>query len=109
MADDETRRPDPLDALAAGVAALAPRRRPRRGARDAAWAPLPPPSARRARRSASRIRTGPTPSSTFTVGLDEAGPEPRSSRAVAAPDHPLTAAARDRAETSPRHADRVSR
>ena len=74
-----------------------PRRRPRRGARVARGRALRQPSARRARRSASRTRTGPMPSSPSRSGSTRP-PRPTLVAAVASPDHPLTAAARDRAE-----------
>jgi diguanylate cyclase (GGDEF)-like protein len=98
VADDETRRPDPLTALATGAEALA------RGEDldeslealvGAAAAAVGADSAAISLQDPDR----PDAELTFTVGLDDAG-QAALAAAVAAADHPLTVAARDRAEAS---------
>jgi diguanylate cyclase (GGDEF)-like protein len=98
VADDETRRPDPLTALAAGAEALA------RGADlDEALGVLVGAAAAAVGATSAAISLQdpdrPTAELAFTVGLDEAG-QAALAQAVASDDHPLTAAARDRAEAS---------
>jgi diguanylate cyclase (GGDEF)-like protein len=96
VADDDTRRPDPLTALAAGAGALA-----RADDLDAALESLVGAAAAAVGADSAAISLQdpdrPEPELTFTVGLDETG-QAALAEAVAAPDHPLTAAARDRAE-----------
>ncbi len=96
MADDVTRRPDPLAALAAGAEALA------RGADlDEALETLVGAAAAAVGATSAAISLQdpdrPDAELAFTVGLDEAA-QADLVAAVASPDHPLTAAARDRAE-----------
>lgn len=98
MADDETRRPDRLTALASGVSALA------RGADlDEALEALVGAAAAAVGAASAAISLQdpdrPAAELTFTVGLDDAG-QASLADAVASPDHPLTAAARDRAEVT---------
>ena len=96
MADDVTPRPDPLAALAAGAEALA------RGADlDEALETLVGAAAAAVGATSAAISLQdpdrPDAELAFTVGLDEAA-QADLVAAVASPDHPLTAAARDRAE-----------
>ena len=97
MADADTQRPAPLNALITGAAALA------RGADlDAALGELVGTAA--AAVGAANVAISlqdpdrPTPELTFTVGLDDAM-QAALAAAVAAPEHPLTAAALERRET----------
>jgi diguanylate cyclase (GGDEF)-like protein len=96
VADDVTRRPDPLTALATGADALA-----RADDLDAALESLVGAAAAAVGADSAAISLQDPDRMdaelTFTVGLDEAG-QRALAEAVAAPDHPLTAAARDRAE-----------
>ena len=95
MADDVTRRPDPLAALAAGAEALA------RGADlDEALETLVGAAAAAVGATSAAISLQdpdrPDAELAFTVGLDEAA-QADLVAAVASPDHPLTAAAHSRA------------
>jgi diguanylate cyclase (GGDEF)-like protein len=98
VADDVTRRPDPLTALAAGAEALA-----RGDDLDHALEALVGAAAATVGAESAAISLQdpdrPDAELAFTVGLDEAGQE-ELARAASAADHPLTAAARDRAEVS---------
>jgi diguanylate cyclase (GGDEF)-like protein len=96
VADDPTRRPDPLTALTAAAAVLA------RGADlDAALEALVGGAAAAVGADSAAISLQdpdrPDAELAFTFGLDEAG-QAALAEAVRAPDHPLTAAARDRTE-----------
>jgi diguanylate cyclase (GGDEF)-like protein len=96
VADDETRRPDPLAALASGAEALA-----RAADLDEALEALVGAAAAAVGATSAAISLKdpdrPDADLTFTVGLDEDG-QAALADAAASPDHPLTAAARDRAE-----------
>jgi diguanylate cyclase (GGDEF)-like protein len=96
VADDVTRRPDPLTALAAGAEALA-----RSDDLDQALEALVGAAAAAVGASSAAISLqdpdGPDAELAFTVGLDDAGQD-ELKRAVASADHPLTAAARDQSE-----------
>jgi diguanylate cyclase (GGDEF)-like protein len=98
VAEPETQRPDPLTALVIGAAALA------RGSDlddalgtlvGAVVAAVGAESAAISLQDPDR----PEPELTFTIGFDEAG-QADLAAAVAAVDHPLTVAARDRQEVS---------
>jgi diguanylate cyclase (GGDEF)-like protein len=98
VAESVTRRPDPLSALAAGAEALA------RGADlDEALEALVGAAAAAVGATSAAISLQdpdrPEAELAFTVGLDEAG-QADLAAAVASPDHPLTASARDRAEVA---------
>jgi len=96
VADAESQRPDPMTALVAGAAAIA-RSDDLDGALEtlvgAAVAAVGATSAAISLQDPDR----PEPELTFTIGLDEAD-QAALSAAVADAGHPLTAAARDRAE-----------
>jgi diguanylate cyclase (GGDEF)-like protein len=98
VADDLSRRPDPLTALATGAEALA------RGADlDESLEALVGAAAAAVGASSAAITLQdpdrPAAELTFTFGLDGAAQAELAS-AVAAADHPLTAAARDRTEVA---------
>ena len=98
MADDVTRRPDSLTALAAGAEALA-----RGDDLDQALEALVGAAAAAVGATSAAISLQdpdrPDAELAFTVGLDQAGQDDLMA-AVSSPDHPLTAAARDRAEVA---------
>jgi diguanylate cyclase (GGDEF)-like protein len=98
VADDVTRRPDHLTALAAGAEALA-----RGDDLDQALEALVGAAAAAVGASSAAISLQdpdrPDAELAFTVGLDAAGQDDLVA-AVASLDHPLTAAARDRAEVA---------
>jgi len=98
VADDVTRRPDSLTALAAGAEALA-----RGDDRDQALEALVGAAAAAVGATSAAISLQdpdrPDAELAFTVGLDQAGQDDLMA-AVSSPDHPLTAAARDRAEVA---------
>jgi diguanylate cyclase (GGDEF)-like protein len=96
VADDQTRRPDPVTAFASGAEALA------RGADlDASLEALVGAAAAAVGADSAAISLQdpdrPDAELTFTVGLDEAA-QAALAADVSAADHPLTAAARNRAE-----------
>jgi diguanylate cyclase (GGDEF)-like protein len=98
VADDVTRRPDALTALAAGAEALA-----RGDDLDQALEALVGAAAAAVGATSAAISLQdpdrPDAELAFTVGLDQAGQDDLMA-AVSSPDHPLTAAARDRAEVA---------
>jgi diguanylate cyclase (GGDEF)-like protein len=101
VADDETRRPDPLTALASGAQSLA------RGADlDEALEALVGGAAAAIGATSAAISLQdpdrPDAELAFTVGIDESGQAALAAE-VASADHPLTAAARDRTEVAGDH------